>query len=241
MDKKTFLGELEKDLKFRGISDIEGIVEEYEDHFNFKMADGFTEQEIAARLGNPLDLAAQYSPPGSGKPAGRGGSRAATATGLTFLFIFAVSLFITFFGWVIVLGAIAIACAALGVCLIGGLNLASLIPHIPGFGAVILGVASLALAVLAGTGTVYCLRYALQMVKAYFHWNGRCMAAAAGRPVSPSIPASPQFKPKTRRLLRTLTGLSLAVFGIAFILGFGVLAVQAGSLEFWHVWGWFVQ
>jgi hypothetical protein len=42
-------------------------------------------------------------------------------------------------------------------------------------------------------------------------------------------------------LLRRLTGLSLAIFGVGFVLGYIVLALSAGAFEFWHVWSWFVS
>lgn len=34
------------------------ILEEYEQHFAFKLADGYTEQEIARNLGSPFEIAA---------------------------------------------------------------------------------------------------------------------------------------------------------------------------------------
>lgn len=34
---------------------------------------------------------------------------------------------------------------------------------------------------------------------------------------------------------------SLALFAACFVLSYVVCALSAGSLEFWHVWGWFVS
>jgi len=241
MDQKTFLNELEKHLNARHVADIEGIVDEYREHFRFKIADGYTEEEIVARLGAAQDIANQYSPSEVNRPAGHGGMKALVATGLALLFLIALAVIILFFGWVVVLGALAIAGSVLGIALIGGINPAGLIPMMPIAGSIIMGISSLGLALLAGNGTVYCLRYALQWVKAYFHWNRRCLATASGRPASPPITAMPQFQPRTRRILRRLTGFSLAIFGIGFVLSYIVLALSAGALEFWHVWGWFTS
>lgn len=36
------------------------MAEEYEQHFVFKLADGYSEEEIAAKLGDPTALAAQF-------------------------------------------------------------------------------------------------------------------------------------------------------------------------------------
>lgn len=236
MDKKSFLTELEKTLKTQNVADIESILEEYEEHFKFKIADGYSEEEVAARLGNPLELARQYSP--AEKPQ-RAAGKAVIVAGLVLAGIFVFLLFIMFFGWVAVLGSLTVASATLGVCLIGRLDIMSLLPNIPNPGSTILGIASLALAVLAGLGTYYCWHYVLQLAKAYIHWHKRCLAASSGKPQSPPIAKTPQFKPRLRRRLRLVTGLAIAVFGVGFVLAFILMALQAGSFEFWHTWGWF--
>lgn len=240
MDKRTFLSDLEKQLASRGVADIAGIIEEYEDHFNFKAADGYTEDEIAARLGKPADIALQYNPPGAARPAGHGGTRAMAATGLTLLSILVFPALLLLYVWVLVLGVLAIACVALGASLITGIDLAAVIPSLPIAGGIIMEITSLALAVLAASGTIYSLKLSSQLTRSYIHWIRRCMAAASGRPVSPPIAVTPQLKPRLRRALRLMTGLSLAVLGIGFVLGYAVLALAAGSFEFWHVWGWFL-
>ena len=63
-------------------------MEEYNEHFDFKLADGYSEQKIAARLGDPVKLAAQFKPaaPGEKCPAGK---KALTVTGLVLLDILA--------------------------------------------------------------------------------------------------------------------------------------------------------
>jgi len=240
MDQITFLNDLEKLLQARNVADIDGIVDEYREHFRFKLADGYTEAEIAARLGSPQEIAKQYTPSDAARPEERKSLKALTAIGLSFLFIVALAVIVAFLSWVIVVGATAVASAVLGIALIGGFNPAGLIPVMPAAGSIIIGISSLGLALFAGTGTIYCWRYSLQWIKAYFHWNRRCLAIAAGRPASPPIAATPQFQPRTRRWLRRLTGLGLVVFGIGFVLSYAVLALTAGAFEFWHVWGWFV-
>ena len=136
MDKKSFLTELEKTLRMQNIADIESILEEYEEHFKFKIADGYSEEEVAARLGSPTDLARQYSP--AEKPQ-RTAGKAVVVAGLVLAGILVTMLFILFFGWVAVLGALTVACATLGVCLIGHLDILSLLPNIPNPGSAIMG------------------------------------------------------------------------------------------------------
>ena len=56
MTKSEFLERLEKELQRNGIADAREIVGEYEQHFAFRMADGFSQEEIAAKLGDPVSL-----------------------------------------------------------------------------------------------------------------------------------------------------------------------------------------
>lgn len=58
MKKAEFLNRLSDELNKRRVTDAEDIVEEYRQHFDLKLADGFFEEEIAARLGDPAMPAA---------------------------------------------------------------------------------------------------------------------------------------------------------------------------------------
>jgi len=53
---------------------------EEEQHFAFKMADGFIEEEIAAKLGNPAELASQFA--SGDEDEKRKGNKATTVIGL---------------------------------------------------------------------------------------------------------------------------------------------------------------
>lgn len=61
MKKTEFLERLGQELEKRNVADPADIVEEYEQHFAMKMADGYAEEEIAARLGSPASLAALWA------------------------------------------------------------------------------------------------------------------------------------------------------------------------------------
>ena len=108
MTKNEFMAKLTDELKKRNIEDAADVAEEYEQHFVFKLADGYSEEEIAAKLGDPTAL-----------------------------------------------------------------------------------------------------------------------------PLAPQLPAA------LRRRLRTVTLAALAVFAVCFVLAYIACSLCAGSLEFWHVWGWF--
>lgn len=60
MTKNEFMAKLTDELKKRNIEDAADVAEEYEQHFAFKLADGYSEEEIAAKLGDPTALAAQF-------------------------------------------------------------------------------------------------------------------------------------------------------------------------------------
>ena len=91
MTKNEFLSKLENELKKNGIEDVDDILGEYEEHFAFKLADGYTEEEIAAKLGKPAELAAQFENDGSGEK--RGGRKLVTVIGLVFADLFAAICF----------------------------------------------------------------------------------------------------------------------------------------------------
>lgn len=58
MTRNEFVTQLTAGLHKRDVAAAD-VVEEYQQHFSFKLADGYSE-EIAARLGDPVALAAQF-------------------------------------------------------------------------------------------------------------------------------------------------------------------------------------
>ena len=57
MTKNGFMTIFMKRLKECGVADVDDIVMEYEQHFSFKLRDGYSEAEIAKKLGDPSMLA----------------------------------------------------------------------------------------------------------------------------------------------------------------------------------------
>lgn len=58
MKKNEFMTKLADELKNRGVEDADDVAAEYEQHFAFKLADGYSEEEIASELGDPAVLVA---------------------------------------------------------------------------------------------------------------------------------------------------------------------------------------
>ena len=53
MTKHEFMARLASELHKRNVADAADVTQEYEQHFAFKLADGYSEEEIAAKLGTP--------------------------------------------------------------------------------------------------------------------------------------------------------------------------------------------
>lgn len=237
MTKTEFLSKLEIELKKNRIADTSDIVGEYEEHFAFKLADGYSEEEISAKLGSPAELATQFE---KDSRAERSTGRKITAViGLCFVDLMASLMFITLWMWEFVMGAAAISFTALASCLVLKLNVYSLIPPMPYWCSIIFGLSFIALAVLAAVGCVWFAAYLRQLMRAFLRFHHNTMASASGRPVLPALPVNPKLEPKTKRIERRLALASLTAFAAFFVLGAVVAMLSAGSLQFWHAWGWF--
>ena len=63
MTKENFLEQLRKELKLKNVSDIDEIIADYEEHFEFKVEEGKTEEEIVKKLASPEIIAREYAEP----------------------------------------------------------------------------------------------------------------------------------------------------------------------------------
>lgn len=237
MTKNEYLSQLISELKKNDIADAVDIVSEYEQHFAFKMADGFSEEEISAKLGDPVALAAQFERRADTKQFR--GRKVTTVVGLVFADMFAGLFFALLFAWEVIMAVFSLSCAALAVCLFGGIKVYMLIPPIPYWCGAVFGLSFTALAVLTVTGCVYFAAFVRQLMRSYGRFHHNALAAASGNAVLPSLAAHPKLPPKTNRRIRLITLISLTVFAVSFILGMIVSALSSGSLGFWHAWGWF--
>ena len=105
MTKSEFMTAPAAELNQRKIEDSEDILDEYRQHFAFKLADGYTEEEIAAKLGDPVRLAAQFEP----SDTSRSGEKHSAA--LTWLWLSWADLFFgVFAALLIAFGLVLCAC-----------------------------------------------------------------------------------------------------------------------------------
>lgn len=238
MTKHEFMTRLASELRKRNVADAADVTQEYEQHFAFKLADGYSEEEIAAKLGSPEELAAQF---GSAPQPGVKPSAA-----LVWLWLGWADLFFgVFAALLIAFGAVLAACVLsfglTGICLIGNLgNLSVLsLPPMPYWCGAILGLSLLALSALSVVGCIWYFAFLRQIFRSYGRFHKNMLSQSRGGAALPGLPIAPQFPSKKNRQLRTAALLALLLFAVCFMLGYAACALSAGSLQFWHVWGWF--
>ena len=234
MTKAEYLSAFGRELKRLGVADAGDVLEEYEQHFEFKGRDGCTEEEISARLGDPAALAAQFA--GTGTASGSG---ALTAVGLSFMWIFAALFF----------------CAAgrMGDCDGGVCHSLRGLCRVPGrwrgrrrdnsgYAVLLRPVVCLSpggpvRAERSGYGLLRAVRARrCALLDALCAQHARlCRGGAAlpALPVAPRLPAARAWRARRVALA------ALAVFAACFVLGAVVSMLSAGSIQFWHAWHWF--
>ncbi|MGI6527413.1 MAG: DUF1700 domain-containing protein [Caldicoprobacterales bacterium] len=237
MTRNEFLSMLADELKKNRITDIDDIVSEYEQHFAFKMADGFSEEEIAAKLGKPDVLASQFE--SAGEVRKRGGRKAATIMGLCIVDIFAGAFFILLMAWEVIMAVFSLCNAVIAVCLFSGISPWSLIPTIPSWPGIVFGLSLASLSVLSAAGCIYFAAFIRQLMRSYSRFHQNTIAAASGSALLPSLAINPRLPAKTNRRIRSVALISLAMFTAFFVLGMIISMIMSGTLEFWHAWGWF--
>ncbi len=235
MKKIDYLKTLQKELNNNHVAGIDEILVEYDEHFNYKIADGYSEEEIAAKLGKPEQIAAQFA--AMDTPSSyRRGNKILAALGFGFLDLFIGIFFILAYVWVIGMGVFSITAILTGFSLGLNFNPGHLVPFMPWQSAVLFGISILFLGFLAALGTIYLYFYIRQLGKAFVQWQKNTFSGNMYPPLS----TNPLFSSKARRFLRSAAQISLLVFGIALIAAYIFSAIHAGNLEFWHVWHWFV-
>ncbi len=237
MTKQEYIETLTRALKTNKIKEIDEIISEYEDHFDFKIADGYSEEEVAAKLEKPEIIAAQFVYDGSesSKTGKRRGGSIISKIGVCLLDIVMIMLGIVLYSFVIVLGAAAIGLLASGIYMIIGGGIAALpLPMMSAAGRILMSISILALAVVTTVGMIYYALFVTQLARAYCHWHKNMMT---GR-ISPALSTTPKLSGKRKRRLRMTTRVALLIFIITFIIAFVIMSISAGSLGFWHIWHW---
>lgn len=235
MTENEFMTRFQNELHKRTVADATDVAQEYRQHFAYKLADGYSEEEIAAKLGDPTLLAAQFAE----APKPKSGSKPFVIAGLCVTDLFAGLFFALLAAWGVVMAAAALAFAALAICLVCGLSPYQLIPSAPYWCGAALGLSLAPLAVLLAVGCVYYTAFLRQLGRSFGRFQRNALAAASGEAALPALSISPQFSSRTKRRLRSVALVALALFAACFVLAFIACSLSAESLQFWHAWGWF--
>ena len=238
MTKNEFLSKLSEELQRNKIGDTADIVNEYEQHFAFKLSDGYSEEEICAKLGDPAVLAAQFKREGENNNS-NSGKKILTITGVFFIDLFAGMIFILLAAWEIVMAALFVSSFVFTVCLFSGINIHTLIPPMPYWCGVVFGLAFAAFSILIAIGSFYYTAFFRQSIRSFGRYHHNILASFWGKALAPSIGIRPSISANTARKLRMITRISLAAFIIFSILACIISALTAEAMGFWHVWGWF--
>lgn len=233
MTKNEFLEKLRFELKRNSVSDIEEIMSDFEEHFALKYDEGKTEEEIVARLGSPEGIASEY---GKTDVKINKFEKGAKLTLVSLMSVPLTLIYILMWSAFVVVGVFAIACLVLGFCLITTINIAGLIPFVPYFSSLLLGISTLGLSLLSAVGTVYIFLYVRQWGKVYLRWSKNYVNNSH----LPSLSKQPQLSKKTTYRLKILSMIGLVTFVAAFVAGYLAMCLSAGSFEPWHIWNWFI-
>jgi uncharacterized membrane protein len=237
MTQETFLDELYHHLKTNRVQEPEEILEEYKEHFRQKRGDGYSEEEISARLGSAKEIAAQYLFAHEAATS-RKSSKIVTGIGLAFADILMVMFFLILYAWVAVLAGLTLGSFGMAVVLIADFDLTSIIPYFPYLGKLLLGISTIALAFLSAAGTIYCSLYITQLARAYLRWHKKTMSFNSA---APPLSKHPQMKHRLRRGLRNTVLIAVVVFAVSMIAAMFCLFAYADFHPFWHYWSWFVS
>ena len=240
MTKTEYLDALLCKLKEKRVPDATDVLTEYEQHFTFKISDGFTEEEIAAKLGDPAVLACQFVQEPNSRS--QGGRKAITVMGLCFSDFFACCFFILLTAWEVVIAALSLACITVAACLLCRINPYGIIPPIPYGCAALFSLSFISLSLLSAIGTFYFASMLRQMIRSYGRFHQNTLTAASGKAgLLPSLSVYPHLPLRTGRRLRKISTLGLISLACFLILSFLLSAITSGSLEFWHARGWFIK
>jgi len=243
MTKYEYLSALKNALMAAGVRDYSEVVREYEEHFDKKAAEGFSEAETAMQLASPEAIAGQFKEIGA-----MGGGRLGGATlknartlGVVLCDILVAPLLLMLLAWVLALYALTLAGILAGASFfafsesvgIGGFRFFS-IPEMPYISAFFVGFSFLAFAALAFVSATYCRIYSVQMLRKYLRWHHN----AFGRVVraSPPLPLHPWVTPRKRRALATVMPFAAVILIIALAAAYASMYITTGSMTPWRAW-----
>lgn len=231
MDKKTYLSILKDELKKAGVTEIDEILNEYQIHFEIKLQEGYTEEEIANKLVHPKYIAQEYKEFTTLRETNDKFTKVIKGIGLGFIDILMFMVFILLIAWGIVIFTFSLSLIVLSLLLFMNLNIADLIPYIPYYGKLLLSLSTLLLGIPILIGSYYYFLIIKEWTKLYFKWHKNIINNVAYELSNLEI----KINKKTKHLLT----ISFIASGCILLIAMIIMMIDTNSFEFWHEWNWF--
>ncbi len=232
MDRQSYLDALKKALLDGGVSDHERVLRQFSEHFDRRLSDGCSEEDIAARLLNPVLVAKRYvCYHGPGKCP----SRRSVAARVMLADVIAALLLLAALCCTAALLGLTGLLAVLSARLILQLGTPVLFEQLPYWGSLLLGVAGVGIGLLSAMGAFLLIFYGRRGIRDYFCWRRHFLLA----PYCPHPPIHPLMGEKRRGRLRLAAKAAAIVSGLALIAAFVLLSAYTGYHPFWEDFGWF--
>jgi uncharacterized membrane protein len=179
MLKQDFMQQLERALSPLKPEERRDILSDFEEHFASGKACGKAEEEVAAELGDPNTLAAQYTEglQPSPEPVKASGIAQGILAGLGLLFFdlfISIPVISTLFAvWVSLWSVVVALFAASLACFVAPFLAVAVSGFLPGLGVFLIGIALLALTVLAGIGMCYVSKWSFKGIVGFINAHVR--------------------------------------------------------------------
>lgn len=241
MTKKEYLKQLEKALKRNGVPDIDDIINEYSQHFDCKIAEGHSEEEIAAKLEAPSEIAVQFN---LNEDEVHSTPKKSSATKwiinciMPILSIVNFSFVISMVCYGICAVASSIAVLLSGLAIVVG-NIFPLphglsVPTMPIAASILICISLIAFAVLLFLSGIIIFKLGIHFFAAFYRfWYNSVSSNPKGKL------NFPRFKEKTKKVMSITAIVAALIFLLFSIAAYIYLASFTGSIEFWHALGWF--
>ena len=240
MTKAEYLKQLKKALKRNGVADIDEIINEYSQHFDCKLAEGSSEEEIAARLEAPSEIALQFNLNEDVHTPQKKSTAFKWIINciMPILSIVDFSVVLTMVCYGICAIASSAAVAASGAAIVLG-NVSTVpqgmsVPEMPAAASILSCICLMAFALLLFISGILIFKLGIYCFASFYRFWYNCVAASPKGKLN-----FPRFKSKTKRVLSIVSAIAAVVFILSLAAVYMYLASYTGSIEFWHVLGWF--
>ena len=251
MDGQEFLFSLKGELERANCTESEYVLSRYEEYFELRRQDGYTDAETLKRLKSPREIVAPILEARAKKEAGPKAGRRAFGDRSGLLPVFTVAAIDFLAGlFFVLMGAMwlggAADCISLvyaGAALIGGKNPLFMLKHVEIYFAdywsgALIGLSLMVLAALIAMLLMFFAALLRQLFRAVARIDHNIMSFRRARAYLPPFCISFGLSRQASRRLRMALGFALILFSLCFALGFISASVSAGEIRFWSAWKW---